>query len=135
MRRLALLLLLLIATPAIADTPLPPPSLADTQLADPTLEAKAKALMEELRCVVCQGESIADSNADMAGRMRALVRSRIAKGESPDAIRAWLIDRYGEYVTYDPPLTPVTAPLWIAPAVLLIAGAWIARASFKRRRG
>jgi cytochrome c-type biogenesis protein CcmH len=133
-KRLALLLLLA-AAPAIADTPLPPAALADTQLADPKLEAKAKALMEELRCVVCQGESIAASNADMAGRMRALVRSRIAQGESPDEIRDWLIGRYGDYVTYDPPLTPVTAPLWIAPVVLLIAGAWIARASFKRRRG
>ncbi len=133
MKRLALLLLLA-AAPAMADTPLAPPSLADTQLADPKLEAEAKALMAELRCVVCQGESIAESNADMAGRMRALVRSRIAQGESPDEIRDWLIDRYGQYVTYDPPLTPVTAPLWIAPVVLLIAGALIARVSFKRRR-
>jgi cytochrome c-type biogenesis protein CcmH len=133
-KRLAPLLLFL-AIPALADTPLPPPSLADTQLPDPRQEAKAQALMEELRCVVCQGQSIAASNADMAGRMRALVRERIAAGESPDAIRDWLIARYGEYVTYDPPLTPVTAPLWIAPVVLLVAGAWIARASFKRRRG
>ena len=134
MKRLALLLSL-IAAPAIADTPLPPPSLADTQLSDPQQEAEAQALMEELRCVVCQGQSIAASNADMAGRMRALVRERIAAGESPDSIRKWLIARYGEYVTYDPPLTPVTAPLWIAPIVLLVAGAWIARASFGRRRG
>jgi cytochrome c-type biogenesis protein CcmH len=134
MRRLAPLLLL-VAAPALADTPLPPAELADTQLPDPAEEAKAKALMEELRCVVCQGQSIADSNADMAGRMRALVRERVAAGESPDAIRDWLIARYGEYVTYDPPLTPVTAPLWIAPVVLLVAGAWIARASFRRRRG
>src|SRR3546814_3168034 len=96
--------------------------------------AKAKALMDELRCVVCQGQAIADSDADMAGQMRAPVRERIAQGESPDQIRAWLIDRYGAYITYDPPMSAVTAPLWLAPIVLLLAGAWIARASFKRRR-
>ncbi|HVJ00059.1 MAG TPA: cytochrome c-type biogenesis protein [Sphingomonas sp.] len=133
MKRLAFLALL-IAAPAIADTPLPPAAMADTQLPDPRQEAKAKALMDELRCVVCQGQAISESDADMAGQMRALVRERIARGESPDAIRAWLIDRYGAYITYDPPMSWVTAPLWIAPIVLLLAGAWIARASFKRRR-
>src|SRR3546814_505758 len=127
-------LALLVAAPAIADTPLPPAAMADTQLPDPRQEAKAKALMDELRCVVCQGQAIADSDADMAGQMRALVRERIAQGESPDQIRAWLIDRYGAYITYDPPMSAVTAPLWLAPIVLLLAGAWIARASFKRRR-
>ncbi len=60
--------------------------------------------METLRCVVCQGQSIADSDASMAGDMRALVRSRIAAGETPQAIRAWLIERYGDYNSYDPPL-------------------------------
>ncbi|MCM8730336.1 cytochrome c-type biogenesis protein CcmH [Hephaestia sp. GCM10023244] len=133
MKRLAFLALL-IAAPAFGDTPLPPAALADTQLADPRLEAKAKALMDELRCVVCQGQAIGDSNADMAGQMRALVRERIARGESPEAIRAWLIDRYGAYVTYNPPMSAVTAPLWLAPIVLLLVGGWIARASFKRRR-
>ena len=127
-------LALLVAAPAIADTPLPPAAMADTQLPDPRQEAKAKALMDELRCVVCQGQAIADSDADMAGQMRALVRERIAQGESPDQIRAWLIDRYGAYITYDPPMSAVTAPLWLAPIALLLAGAWIARASFKRRR-
>ncbi|RIA46890.1 cytochrome c-type biogenesis protein CcmH [Hephaestia caeni] len=133
MKRLVALALL-VAAPAFADTPLPPAAMADTQLPDPRQEAKAKALMDELRCVVCQGQAIADSDADMAGQMRALVRERIAQGESPDQIRDWLIDRYGAYITYDPPMSAVTAPLWLAPIVLLLAGVWIARASFKQRR-
>lgn len=135
MRRLALLLALAPAA-ARADTPLPPQPLAYTQLPDPAQEAKAKALMESLRCVVCQGQSIADSDADMAGSMRALVRARIAAGESPASIRAWLIARYGDYISYDPPWSAVTGPLWLAPLVLLAAGAWLARGSFRwRKRG
>lgn len=127
--------LVLLATPVLADTPLPPAAMADTQLPDPKQEAAARALMETLRCVVCQGQSIAQSNADMAGQMRALVRTRIANGESPQSIRDWLIDRYGDYVSYDPPLDGLTAPLWLAPLILLGTGAWIARGSFKKRRG
>ncbi|MGN6277291.1 MAG: cytochrome c-type biogenesis protein [Sphingomonas sp.] len=133
MKRL-LVLALLLATPALADTPLSPAALADTQLPDPHQEAEARALMETLRCVVCQGQSIAQSDADMAGQMRALVRQRIANGEKPGAIRKWLVDRYGDYVTYDPPWSALTAPLWLMPLILLGLGAWIARASFKRRR-
>ncbi|MGN6375189.1 MAG: cytochrome c-type biogenesis protein [Sphingomonas sp.] len=133
MKRLAILALL-VAMPALADTPLPPARLADTQLPDPHQEAQAEALMQTLRCVVCQGQSIAQSDADMAGQMRAMVRERIARGEKPKAIRQWLIDRYGDYVSYDPPWSAVTAPLWLAPLVLLALGAWIARGSFKRRK-
>ncbi len=90
--------------------------------------------MGELRCVVCQGQSIADSDADMAADMRALVRQRIAKGERPEAIRQWLVERYGDYVSYDPPLSGATALLWATPILLLGIGAWIARSSFRRRR-
>ena len=133
MRRIAILLALA-AAPAFADTPLPPQPLAYTQLPDPAQEARAKALMETLRCVVCQGQSIADSDADMAGSMRALVRDRIAAGESPASIRAWLIHRYGTYVTYDPPLSGLTWPLWLAPPLLLAAGLWLVRGSVRRRR-
>ena len=134
MRRIVLLVALAAATPAVAQSSLPPAHYANTQLQDPKQEARAKALMETLRCLVCQGQSIADSDADMAGDMRALVRERIAAGESPDAIRAWLIDRYGNWVSYKPPVEPVTWPLWAAPFLLIAAGAWIARGRFKRRR-
>ena len=133
MRRLALFALLA-ATPALADPSTPPAALAYTQLRDPAQEAQARALMQTLRCVVCQGQSIADSDASMAGDMRALVRSRIAAGETPATIRAWLIERYGDYISYDPPLGAATWPLWLAPIGLLVLGAVIARLSFRRRR-
>ena len=126
--------ILMLAAPALADSALPPARYANAQLSDPAQEAKARALMETLRCLVCQGQSIVDSNAEMAGDMRSLVRTRIAAGESPEAIRTWLIDRYGDYVTYDPPLSVVTAPLWIAPVLLLLIGGWIARRSLRRRK-
>ena len=112
----------------------PPAHYANTQLKDPAREAQAKALMETLRCLVCQGQSIADSDADMASDMRALVREKMAEGESPDQVRNWLIERYGEYVSYDPPMSPLTAPLWLAPLLLLGIGALVARASFRKRR-
>ena len=128
-----LLPLLLLSAPLAAQGT-PPDAMADTQLTDPKREHAAKTLMETLRCLVCQGQSIADSDAPMAADMRALVRRRVAAGESPERVRAWLVSRYGDYVTYDPPLTPVTAPLWLAPFVLLAIGALVARASFRRKR-
>ena len=109
-------------TPALADSSLPAAEWADRQLPDARQEAAAKALMEELRCLVCAGQSIADSDAELAGDMRHLVRSRIAAGERPAAIRAWLVERYGEWVSYRPPSTPVAWPLWAAPLLLLGAG-------------
>ncbi|WP_341208336.1 cytochrome c-type biogenesis protein [uncultured Sphingomonas sp.] len=130
MRALAAVALLL-AAPLAAQTALP--RLAYTQLRDPDQERQARALMETLRCVVCQGQSIADSDADMAGEMRALVRQRIARGEAPEAVRAWLIARYGDYVSYAPPLRAATLPLWLAPLVLLALGVWLARATFRRK--
>ena len=133
MRRLALLLLIA-SSPVFADSKQPPAPLANVQLKDPAQERQAQALMVTLRCVVCQGQSIADSNAEMAGDMRSLVRTRIAAGESPETIRAWLVSRYGDYVSYDPPLSALTAPLWITLLLLLALGAWLARASFKKRR-
>jgi len=131
----AIALLLLIASgPALADSSLPPARLADTELPDPKQEAEAQALMVTLRCLVCQSQSIADSNAEMAGDMRALVRRRIAQGESPAEVRRWLISRYGDYVTYDPPLSAATLPLWIAPILLIGIGALLARGMFRKRR-
>ena len=134
MRSLFAALMLLLAAPALADSNLPPAPDANRQLADPAKEAEARKLMETLRCLVCQGQSIADSDADMAGDMRALVRQRIAAGERPAQIRNWLVERYGDYVTYDPPMSPLTAPLWLAPLALLAIGGLIASRSFKRRR-
>jgi cytochrome c-type biogenesis protein CcmH len=130
----ALFAMALIAAPALADSDLPPAPLADTQLADPKQEAQAKALMETIRCLVCQGQSIADSNAELAGDMRALVRERIAAGEKPRAIRAWLVRRYGSWVTYDPPLDRTTWLLWAAPVLFLVVGVMIASRSIRRRR-
>jgi cytochrome c-type biogenesis protein CcmH len=130
MRR-ALATLLLFAAPVAAQTGLPP--LAYTQLRDPAQEQQARALMETLRCLVCQGQSIADSDADMAGEMRAVVRQKIVAGETPRAVRDWLVARYGDYVSYDPPLGRATWPLWIAPLVLLAVGAMLARGSFRRK--
>ena len=127
------LLALASATPALADSALPPSRYADTQLADPAAEARAAALMATLRCLVCQGQSIADSEAEMAGDMRSLVRTRIAAGEEPEAVRAWLIERYGDWVSYQPPVTPATWPLWGAPLLFVGIGMWVARRRFRRR--
>jgi cytochrome c-type biogenesis protein CcmH len=132
-RNNGLAVLLLFAAPAFAQSSLPPSRYAYTQLEDPRQEAKAKALMETLRCLVCQGQSIADSDADMAGDMRALVRERIRAGERPEAIRAWLVDRYGAWVSYKPPVEPLTWPLWAAPLLLLAAGLYLARGRFRRK--
>lgn len=128
-----LLCMALLAVAAPAPSQRPPADYANVQLPDPAKEAEATALMATLRCLVCQGQAIVDSDADMAGDMRSLVRQRIAAGDSADEVRDWLIARYGDYVTYDPPVSAVTLPLWLAPIVLLAFGLWIARASFRRR--
>lgn len=126
MRRLlalaALLWVAFAAMPALADDTMPPAPYAYRQLDDPRLEAKAKALMETIRCLQCQSQSIADSDASIAGDMRSQVRERIARGEDPEAIRAWLVQRYGDYVTYKPRVDAMTWPLFVAPVVLLLAG-------------
>jgi cytochrome c-type biogenesis protein CcmH len=125
---------LALATPTLADSLMPAAALSDTQLPDPKQEAEARALMETLRCLVCQGQSIADSNAEMAGDMRALVRRRIAAGEKPEAIRAWLVQRYGSWVSYQPTLDRMTWPLWALPILLLTVGIGLARGRFKRSK-
>ena len=133
MKRL-LLALALIASPALADSDLAQPRWANEQLPDPRQEAAAQNLIGSLRCLVCQGQSIADSDADLAGSMRAMVRTRIAAGERPQAIRTWLIARYGNWVSFTPPVEPLTWPLWAAPLVLLLGGLWLARNRFAKRR-
>lgn len=125
-------MILALPGPAEAQDRLPPAPYAYQQLADPAAEAKAKALMDELRCLVCQGQSIADSDAPLAGDMRHEVRSKIAAGESPDAIRKWLIARYGNWVSYNPPLDGATALLWVGPFLFLALGIWLAFGRLRR---
>jgi cytochrome c-type biogenesis protein CcmH len=124
---------LLMAAQVTAQSGLPPAPYANRQLDDPRLEARAVELMHELRCLVCQGQSIADSDAPMAGDMRSQVRERIAAGEQPEAVRRWLIERYGNWVTYDPPLAADTAILWFAPLLVLVLGGWLALRRFRQR--
>jgi cytochrome c-type biogenesis protein CcmH len=124
----------LFAAPLAAQNAVPPAPYAYKQLDDPALEAKAMALMEELRCLKCQSQSIADSDAPMAGDMRSQVRERIAAGEQPEAVRAWLIDRYGNWVSYNPPLDGATALLWAAPLLVLAAALALAWGRFRKRR-
>lgn len=90
--------------------------------------------MAEIRCLVCQGQSVADSDADLAGDMRSMIRTRIAAGEPPAAIRRWLIQRYGPWIAFRPPVTPATALLWAAPLVLLAAGGLLAASRLRWRR-
>ena len=127
------LALLLIAQPLRADSNLPPSRWANQQLPDARAEARATALMQEIRCLVCQGQSIADSDAELAGDMRALVRERIGRGERPEDVRRWLVERYGAWVTYRPPVEPISWPLYAAPLVLLLGAAWLVRRRFRRR--
>ena len=131
MKPLLFLLAIALAGPILADSSLPPAYWANRQLPDPKQEARAEALMEELRCLVCQGQSIADSDAELAGDMRDLVRRRIAAGEEPTTIRAWLVQRYGTWVSYKPTDEPAAWPLWLAPIALILAGAWLIRRRIK----
>lgn len=119
--------------PLAAQDSLPPAPLAYEQLEDPAQEAAAQELMETLRCLKCQSQSIADSDAPMAGDMRHQVRSRIAAGEEPEAIRAWLIERYGDYVSYAPTVSETTWPLFAVPLILLFVAGLILWRRLRRR--
>lgn len=134
MRLILLIAYLALAAPVLANSQMPQAPLANTQLQDPVKEAAAKDLMLSIRCLVCQGQSIADSDAEMAADMRSLIRTRVQAGEKPEAIRKWLVERYGNWVTYNPPLDMATAPLWIAPILLLALGLVLARGRFRKRR-
>jgi cytochrome c-type biogenesis protein CcmH len=131
---LLLIALLAIATPVAAQENVPPAPFAYRQLDNPAQEARAKALMVTLRCVMCQSQSIADSDAPIAGDMRSEVRMRIARGEDPEHIRQWLIARYGDYVSYTPQVKPITWPLFAAPVVFLALAALLLRGRFARVR-
>ncbi|HZY67668.1 MAG TPA: cytochrome c-type biogenesis protein [Devosia sp.] len=126
---LALLLTLWLAVPALAVNP-------DEILADPVLETRARAISAQLRCLVCQNESIDDSNADLARELRLIVRERLVAGDSDAQVLQYLVDRYGEYVLLRPVFAPHTALLWAAaPVILVIGGVAIVLALRRRRAG
>lgn len=133
MRLLLLFLLALFAVPVAAQDTMPPAPFAYRQLDDPVLEEKAQALMETIRCLKCQSQSIADSDAPMAGDMRSQIRMRIAAGEHPEVIRAWMVERYGDYVSYSPRITSVTWPLFAIPLVLVTLAFLLLRRRFRRK--
>ena len=123
----AVVLLVALAAPALAVLP-------DERLADAALEARARALSQELRCLVCQNQSIDDSNADLAHDLRVLVRERLTAGDSDRQILAYLTSRYGDYVLLRPPVKPATWLLWFGPPLLLAAGGLAILAAWRRRR-
>jgi cytochrome c-type biogenesis protein CcmH len=112
---LALVLLAWLALPAIAVNP-------DEVLPDPALEARARAISAGLRCLVCQNESIDDSDADLAHQIRVLVRDRLKAGDTDAQVVQYLVDRYGEFILLKPRFSPGNAALWLAPIVVLLVG-------------
>lgn len=126
MRALVLALAFVAAAPAFAVQP-------DEMLADPALEARARAISRELRCPVCQGENIDDSNAQISRDLRILVRERLTAGDTNDEVIAYIVDRYGEFVLFDPPAQGANLALWLAGPVLLLAGIGIAGVTLRNR--
>ncbi|HEX4296807.1 MAG TPA: cytochrome c-type biogenesis protein [Devosia sp.] len=124
---LVLFSLFWLAVPAFAVNP-------DEMLADPALEARARVISEGLRCLVCQNESIDDSNADLAHEIRVLVRDRLKAGDTDDQVRQYLVDRYGEFVLLKPVFAPHTLLLWIAAPVILLGGGIVLVVMARRRR-
>ncbi len=121
------MLLILLAVPALAVLP-------GERLADPALEARARVLSQELRCLVCQNQSIDDSNADLAHDLRVLVRERLVAGDSDAQVLAYLTSRYGDYVLLRPPVKPTTWLLWFGPPLLLVVGGLAILLAWRRRR-
>ncbi|HVR67009.1 MAG TPA: cytochrome c-type biogenesis protein [Verrucomicrobiae bacterium] len=103
-------------------------------LNDPALEARAREISKELRCLVCQNQSIDDSSADLARDLRLIVRQRLTAGDSDDQVLQYVTDRYGDFVLLRPPVKPATLVLWLAPPLLLIAGAVLSVAYLRRRQ-
>ena len=124
---LAVLALLVVVLPALAVQP-------DEMLADPVLEARARSLSAELRCLICQSQSIDDSDATIARDLRILIRERLKAGDSDDAVKAYLVDRYGEYVLLKPAFTWHTLLLWGAAPLALLLGGLLSFGLFRRRR-
>src|SRR5215472_11928100 len=120
------LLAALCASPARAVEP-------SERLADPALEARARALSKELRCLVCQNQSIDESNADLAHDLRVLLRQRLVDGDTEQQVLDYLTARYGVFVLLDPPFAPVTWLLWLTPPVLVLGGAGFLLLRARRR--
>lgn len=133
-RTLALALALALSAPLAAQDSLPPAPYAYTELPDPEQEAAALHLMQTIRCLTCQSQSVADSDAQMAGDMRHLIRTRIAAGETPDQVRDWLVERYGDYISYEPTVSATTWPLFVGPVLLVLLGGVILWGRLGRRR-
>ena len=113
------------AAVALFATPLRAQDYAEVSLPDPQREEQALALMDSIRCVVCQGQPISGSNATIAGDMRRIIRERIAAGESPEQVRAWLVEKYGDWVSFQPSVKQDTLPLWLVPLLALVGGGWL----------
>ena len=126
-----LLALFLLAAPILAApilAPAPAWAISDPAeaLADPAAEHRAVAVGRQLRCMVCQNESIEDSGADLAKDLRYLVRQRIGQGDSDDQVVAWMVARYGDFVRLRPPLNAMTAVLWASPVLAVLLGLGVA---------
>ncbi len=118
----------------MAAAPLPPAPVEDRPLADPALEARAVALQQSLRCVVCQNESIAESGAVLAADLRQVVRERVAAGDSDEEVRAFMVARYGDFVLLKPPFEPATWLLWLGPLIVVLLGGLAVIAYLRQRR-
>lgn len=118
---------------AAAQAYAPPQDYAEVALPDPAQEAQALKLMDTIRCVVCQGQPISGSNADLAGDMRRLIRERIAAGDKPEEVRRWLVSKYGDWVSFKPQVRPATMPLWLVPLIALIGGGWLVGRRLRRK--
>lgn len=137
MKMRAAALALLMALPGLGASAQPAPAAVDVhgQLENPALQARFESITKELRCLVCQNESIADSNVELAADLRRQVREMLVAGESDDAIFKFMTDRYGEFVRFAPPLSPKTLLIWGAPFfTLLLGGAIIFRVVRQRSR-
>ena len=126
MKRLAVILMLL-AAPAGAVQP-------DEILPDPALEARARAISQDIRCPVCQGENIDESNAGVARDLRIVIRERLVAGDTDAEVVAYVVDRYGEFVLFRPPARGANLILWVAGPAMLIAGLGIAAVALRRRQ-
>lgn len=130
MKRTAIILIAILVMTAAAARAVEP----DEKLSDPALEARARALTQELRCVVCQNQSVDDSDAPLARDVRILVRERIAAGDSDEDVRDFIVARYGKFVLLRPPFEGDTVLLWLAPGLILIVGLGLAFVYMRRLR-